>query len=282
MFKLGSFHYIKEIILLCVTLIFAVGCGKKTTFVQQDNISDNYGPIAYSGGWGGANRTISFNLSTDLKNQAMGNKTPQEVETIIQKAMNTWNKAIGRTVLILDTNNAIDYTGNTLPGCAGISDILYFPLCQTVNGIFKDEALPEDWGNPNLSQSQWKSGWVHNTKKDTETLATTVWQAKGNTLTKASMRLNLDNYMFGDTTVDVDYYENNTAKTIVDMQSLLTHELGHVLGLGHVPEETDSIMYNYLNVGPDASNKNAESGVCTTKRELTAKDVQRIKSIYSP
>ena len=69
---------------------------------------------------------------------------------------------------------------------------------------------------------------------------------------------------------------------VIIVGSVLVHEFGHVLGLGHVPDETDSVMYPYLNIGPDASNKNYSSSISTVKTTLSPLDVSRIKSIYNP
>ena len=267
-----------------ITLALTTSCGNSTNLVKHDDMSNDTGAIVYSAGWGGS--TVSFSLSADIANQTTGSHSAVEISAMIQSAMNVWNNAIGKTVLVLSLapSSVIQNTnyGNGLSGCTGITQSLFFPLCSTVNGIYKDQALQSDWGNTSLTQSQWQSGWVHNTQKDPNIIATTIWQANGNTLTSADIRLNLDNFMLGDTTVDGNYYENNTTKTIVDLKSLLIHEMGHVLGLGHVPDETNSVMYPYLNIGPDSSNKNYSSSITTVKTELSSLDISRIKSIYNP
>jgi uncharacterized protein YjaZ len=60
-------------------------------------------------------------------------------------------------------------------------------------------------------------------------------------------------------------------REIVDMQSLATHELGHWLGLAHVPEEYDSssIMNPSIMIGEGLAN-----------RSLSMGDIQRIQKIY--
>jgi hypothetical protein len=60
-------------------------------------------------------------------------------------------------------------------------------------------------------------------------------------------------------------------RELVDMQSLATHELGHLLGLAHVDEKYDSssIMNPSIFIGEGMA-----------MRSLSVGDIQRIQKIY--
>ena len=71
----------------------------------------------------------------------------------------------------------------------------------------------------------------------------------------------------GDALVDL----SSESKIIVDLQSLATHEFGHLLGLSHVTEDVDeySLMNPSLFIGEGL-----------TTRIPSVGDVQRIQKIY--
>jgi len=58
---------------------------------------------------------------------------------------------------------------------------------------------------------------------------------------------------------------------VVDMESLALHELGHLLGLGHIPAAVDpySIMNPSLLIGEGLANRRVSRG-----------DIERIQKIY--
>ena len=65
-----------------------------------------------------------------------------------------------------------------------------------------------------------------------------------------------------DINVDHDF---GTASTSYDTQTVITHEIGHLLGLSH-SNNTSAIMYGYLNKGET--------------RSITADDINGIAAIY--
>lgn len=235
-------HYILVIIIFMVS-----SCGLQNKTVQHDDSTGNINQvILYSQGWGPFySYPITIDISTQISNENLS------LITQIQNAINTWNNAIGRSVLKLRTG--IDaYTGNSFPG-------LYTPLQNPFKALYYDEI------------SGGSGGWVNNTGINPNIIATTIYNSNGSSILGADIRFNRDAYVFGDTTTG----NNTSTEYIADMESIALHELGHVLGLGHAINETNSVMYPYINVGPN------NSSLPTTARCLSANDVARIRSIYS-
>jgi predicted Zn-dependent protease len=77
-----------------------------------------------------------------------------------------------------------------------------------------------------------------------------------NQITEADIRVNSQNFSFS----------TNPGNTDVDIESLLLHELGHVLGLAHTSNE-QSVMTPFLSSG-------------VKRRELSAQDVSGVKCEY--
>jgi Matrixin len=233
--------------LLLIILIFVVtSCGSQNKTVQHDDSTGDINQvILYSQGWGSSyNYPITIDISTQISNE-----NPSLI-TQIQNAVNTWNNAIGRNILSLRPG-VITYTGNSFPG-------LYTPLQYPFKALYYDEMLGGI------------GGWLNNTGKNSSIIATTIYNSDGSSILGSDIRFNRDTYVFGDTTTG----SNTSTAYIADMESIALHELGHVLGLGHAINETDSVMYPYINVGPN------NSSFPTTVRCLTANDIARIRSIY--
>ncbi len=237
--------YISRFILF--TLVFMItSCGLQNKTVQHDDSTGNINQVVmFSQGWGSSySYPITIDISTQISNEN------SSLITQIQNAINTWNNAIGRSILTLRTG--VDtYSGNSFPG-------LYTPLQNPFKALYYDEI------------SGGSGGWVNNTGKNSNIIATTIYNSNGNSIFGADIRFNRDAYVFGDTTTG-----NNTSTAyIADMESIALHELGHVLGLGHAINEANSVMYPYINVGSN------NSSLLTTARCLSANDVARIRSIY--
>jgi hypothetical protein len=237
--------YIIHIIIF--VLIFVVtSCGAQNKLVQHDDSTGDINQvILYSQGWGTSyNYPITIDISTQISNEN------SSLIAQIQNAIDTWNNAIGRNVLTLRTG--VDtYIGNSFPG-------LYTPLQYPFKALYYDEI------------SGGRGGWVNNTGKNPNVIATTIYNSNGSYIFGADIRFNRDAYIFGDTTTG----NNSNNMYIADMESITLHELGHVLGLGHAINEQDSVMNPYINVGPNRSDS------ATTARCLSVNDVARIRSIY--
>jgi hypothetical protein len=182
------------------------------------------------GGW--VDLPIHFKVSNELT---------AAQKTGLLRAMRTWETAVGKPLFIFEGND--DRTGNSFPD-------LYSSLDDNVNGYYMDD--------------NWQK-----TKKPTIVLATTIWNNFAGDTSKidtADIRFNAQYYLMGDafSTVRADN------KDVVDMQTLATHELGHMLGLAHIEvDDPDSIMTPALYIGEGLAN-----------RRLSRGDLDRIQKIY--
>jgi hypothetical protein len=161
----------------------------------------------------------------------------------LQGAMKTWELATGKK-LFNYAGAHTNITGDSFPD-------LFSSLSDSVNGQYLD--------------AHWKK-----TGKSNNVLATTIWNNPNNSyqsIDGADIRYNSELYFISDALSQgpVDDRE------IVDMQSLATHELGHLLGLAHINENYDSssIMNPSIMIG---------EGLAT--RSLSVGDIQRIQKIY--
>ena len=161
----------------------------------------------------------------------------------LRTAMARWEWAVGKKLF--------DYNG-THSGTTGDSFVnLAESLDDQVNGNYLDS----DWGKTN------KSEYV---------LATTIWTNTSSIeeIATADIRFNSEFYEISDS---LNLAQVDSDLELVDMESLALHELGHLLGLGHIDEEIDpySIMNPRLYIG-----EGQES------RYLSTGDIKRIQQIY--
>jgi hypothetical protein len=161
----------------------------------------------------------------------------------LQTAMKSWEDAVGKNLFQYDGGE--NRTG-------GDFRQLYEPLSDSVNGNYFD------------------ANWFKATGKSNSVLATTIWENNArdkSSIVKADIRYNAEFYIFGNSLEEF----SEGARTIVDMESLALHELGHLLGLAHVKEDEDrfSVMNPSLFIG---------EGMIT--RRLSRGDINRIRSVY--
>lgn len=172
----------------------------------------------------------------------LGSKLTEEQKKGLLAAMKTWELAVGRTLFSYEGTHQA--TGDNFPD-------LYSSLTDLVNGHYLDL----DWAK---------------TKKSRFVLATTIWDNDPSdlqTIIKADIRYNEQHYVIGDSFSATA--EGN--REVVDMQTLAIHELGHLLGLAHIPEE--DCEYS-------AMNPSIFIGEGLANRRLAQCDVEAVQRIY--
>lgn len=188
-------------------------------------------------GWGNQ-IPIPFRFSYELD---------PEMRQHLLRAMTTWETAVGKK-LFHNLAGAHNKTGDDFPD-------LYSSLDDNINGHY----INDEWQKTGKSQ---------------DVIATTIWDsgfdANDHTsvlITSADIRFNFQHYNIGDSFTLLE----NDARSVVDMESLALHELGHLLGLSHIPDEDDplSIMNPALLIGEGLAS-----------RKISRGDIERIQRIY--
>ena len=160
----------------------------------------------------------------------------------LASAMKTWEQAVGKKLF--------DFVGYDQKSGDDFKD-LFSSLNDRVNGYYEDY----DWDKTN---------------KSNVVLATTIWENPVDdiySIANADIRFNSQHFIIGDSFI----LEAEPSKEVVDMETLALHELGHLLGLGHIPEEIDqySIMNPSIFIGEGLAN-----------RKISRLDIDRIQRIY--
>jgi len=193
--------------------------------------SSQYYGIHTVEGWGG---NVPINFRTDAS-------LTREQFDALMRAKKRWEWAVGYQLF--------EYDGIDRRSGDAFAD-LYSSLNDNVNGHYLDQ----DWGK---------------TGKQNFVLATTIWQnaLDTNAIQTSDIRFNTEHYLIGDS-LRLRARDN---RQVVDMESLALHELGHLLGLGHVAEDVDpySIMNPSLFIGEGL-----------TSREISRGDIQRVQLIF--
>jgi hypothetical protein len=170
-------------------------------------------------------------------------RVPDQVVEAAIAASQSWNDVLGKRVL--------DFVGIAK---APRSSDLYSSLDDSLTMIYHE------------------NNWQASTGKSSSTLATTVWEnASGSDrIIKGDILLNAEVYSFCDALSREAMAL--PVERVVDAQSVLLHEFGHLLGLDHVDIESDpnSIMHARTYVGPNMSFRNLSTG-----------DVANIHSVYN-
>lgn len=215
--------------------------GETAETVDRPNTGTSGSNLA-SGNLPGVHSPSGWKRSLPIRFMTSDEIDPEVVKQL-RTAMASWEDAVGKNLFQYD--GAEERKG-------GDFRQLYEPLTDAINGNYFD------------------ANWFKSTGKSNSVLATTIWENNSrdrNSITKADIRYNAEYYIFGDSLEEF----SEGRRTIVDMESLALHELGHLLGLAHVNEDEDrfSVMNPSLFIG---------EGMIT--RRLSRGDITRIRSVY--
>lgn len=181
----------------------------------------------------GWQKTVPYYISSEA---------PDEVVEAAQNAAETWGDAVGQV--------AMKFMGISV---SSRGKDLYSSLDDETTFVYYEQ------------------NWSATTSKSTTTLATTIWENANDSdrIVRGDVILNAQTYTFLNSL-------NKIPKTVdearvVDAETVLLHEFGHLLGLDHVAEsaDEDSIMHAKTFIGPGLSFRSLSDG-----------DSNHIRSLY--
>lgn len=225
------------LILLCTTLIY--GCKSESNSTSRAIASTAELCGRYR--WDESNLPLKLSVDRDLNNRFYNNVNSETISPGITNALSGWENAINRgsgtifssTLTILDNPTQHDNIALYRSDKDGASDIL---------GIYASD------------------NWMSN--QSSQALAVTYYTIVVNNttnlyrLTSADIIFNFRDHNFVYNSVFVPNFDNQNHRQY-DLQTVLTHELGHFLGYCHVESsEYSSVMQPYY----DGQNRDLKSG----------------------
>lgn len=217
--------------------LFFIGCGAIEERYSLDENSEE--PVKE------ANVGIAFHTATGWQNVVnffVESNAPDQVVEASLAAADTWNDAIGYPLLRF--SGVVEHDRG---------DSLYNSLDDSQTVIYYEQ------------------DWLKTTGKRTTTLATTIWEnaAESDEIVKGDIILNAELYVYQDSTETAK--DPSRTDYIVDSETVLLHEFGHLIGLDHIAEEDDedSIMHTKTFIG-----------AYIYSREVSASDQANIASLY--
>lgn len=117
------------------------------------------------------------------------------------------------------------------------------------------------------------SNWRAATAKDKAVLGTTVWEddvSDEQTIVRGDILLNTEEYLYQDASKEAT--DPTRTNDVVDAETVVIHEIGHLLGLNHVDFDLDpdSVMHTHATIGPNQY-----------QRVLSESDISLIQRLYN-
>ncbi|MCX6128334.1 MAG: matrixin family metalloprotease [Proteobacteria bacterium] len=227
-----------RVVLVGVLSCMLIGCGRSS--VRHSTEESNHNKAVASQSVAGPFHSLTGWIEKVVF--YLDDTAPDQVVEAAQNAAESWNEGIGHEVLVFG-------------GVARVprGDHLYSSLDDTITLVY------------------YEKNWTSSTGKAETTLATTIWEnaADSDRIVKGDVILNAQVYNFCDAlSQDLDHSNSNS---VVDAETVLLHEFGHLLGLDHVDYEIDpdSVMHAKTYIGPYMS-----------LRSLSEGDLGHVLSIY--
>ena len=170
-------------------------------------------------------------------------QSPPNLEKAAVAAADTWNRVLGKRILI------------------------YGGLVSSERGTDLYSSLEDD-----LTVIYYEDKWVKRTGKPRSTVATTIWETSNELpsfVHRGDIVLNGEAYFFEDTTDPSS--TRISSSLIIDAETVLLHEMGHLLGLDHttISSDSESIMLQQTHLGYGAY-----------RRQVSAQDREQLKQRY--
>ena len=124
----------KKLFILTLLSLISISCGMQQKTVEYDDFSGDVNqPIIFSEGWGtNYNYPVIVDISTAITSEN------SNLYNYIQLAVDTWNNAIGRTILQL-RQGTVTKTGNSFSSLF-FYDWMYFEVVKTLFVISENES----------------------------------------------------------------------------------------------------------------------------------------------
>lgn len=225
-----------------LSFIACAACGTQ----EGRHISDEPAALAATSGASSKPKPV-FHSRGGWKSQIslqLSQVAPERIVEGLIASIASWNNAIGRDVILYKGRVNAERTGSLYDSLDDDSTIVYY-----------------------------EKSWIATTAKPQTTLATTIWENNANNselISRGDVILNAETYIFQDSTRPVS--EAGRTSDIVDSETVLVHELGHLLGLDHVliSDDAESVMHTHTYIGANMY-----------KRKLSQGDQNNILTIYA-
>lgn len=203
---------------------------------QQGNLVGDKQPIHSAEGWQILPIPYKF-----------GKSLTRGQQQAIRRAIATWEAAIGKSLFLysgIDSRNGDQFDG------------LYATLDDAVVGFYR----VKQW-----EKNLWEKSGGTRKPKSTQIIATCLWENSASypaRITRGDIRFNAETYRFGDAIED---------QSVVDLETVALHEIGHLLGLNHSPLTMDESIMS-IEADVDAQ---------VVRRWLSSEDIALIRKIYT-
>lgn len=238
------------VLLLCLYLwCMLCGCGRAPSWLEDNRIELQQScrapklPVR----WANPSTVYVQGLSS-VENVDVSYEDYQSVTEGTQAAINTWNAAVGKTIVIYGGVSDEVQPGSPWDSLKDKRSVIY---------------LSNDWKN-------FESQGEH-------PIATTYYATDCTTgdLAYSDMALDTHSYRF-QRSITLEELNRMMAglyedREPIDSETVILHELGHLLGLDHIDENEfpDSVMIPYV-----------DTGILYSKRTLSDLDIENIQSLY--